>query len=441
MKIYLIIWVSLLFALSTHAQSVVRGRVSDDQGNPIPFANIYLENTTTGTTSDIAGNFELDMEADGTYRLVCSNIGFITQLKSIMWIDDQPFEVNFKLKEDVQYLENIEIEVSRDKKWEKNLKEFEKFFLGGSSPISSNNCTIANPYVIDFESTGDFVAATAKEPLIIYNYALGYTIRYDLVSFILNKKQGLVQYQGYPFFEHMTPESTGEIQAWLRNRKEAYRGSKMHFLRALNAGDTFDEGFVMYQEEVSIDDLDVLKPSNQNQLTDMDILSAIDHVTNQLACSKFLRIEYVKRQVVVPLNGISLTANETSWIRLPNQKTNIDLQGFFTQPLEVQLIGEFGKEGISMLLPLDYEENGTIDLPNVRKQVLKNWSFQDSVLQRDFVFLDFEAKPKIEPTGRLAFDAYLFSGNKLEPGSNSKVLYVELIGPNCDLINIIKFII
>ena len=50
----------LLMQLAAWAQGTITGKVTDELTNePIPFANIVIQNTSTGTITDIDGNFTL----------------------------------------------------------------------------------------------------------------------------------------------------------------------------------------------------------------------------------------------------------------------------------------------------------------------------------------------------------------------------------------------
>ncbi len=61
---------------------VIKGRVYNSINNePIPFANIYIDSTTTGTVSDVDGNYQLSNLEPGTYNVVCTFLGF-QQFKS-----------------------------------------------------------------------------------------------------------------------------------------------------------------------------------------------------------------------------------------------------------------------------------------------------------------------------------------------------------------------
>ncbi|HLU88829.1 MAG TPA: carboxypeptidase-like regulatory domain-containing protein, partial [Cyclobacteriaceae bacterium] len=55
----------------------VRGTVTDAQGVPIPGVTIYVSGTTTGTVTDLEGNYSLSVPEGAT--LVFSFIGFENQ--------------------------------------------------------------------------------------------------------------------------------------------------------------------------------------------------------------------------------------------------------------------------------------------------------------------------------------------------------------------------
>ena len=56
-----------LFATLTIAQ--IKGKVTDKNGLPVPFANIYIKDTFISTTSNEQGNFELSLKTKGNYTL------------------------------------------------------------------------------------------------------------------------------------------------------------------------------------------------------------------------------------------------------------------------------------------------------------------------------------------------------------------------------------
>ncbi|WP_179213405.1 SusC/RagA family TonB-linked outer membrane protein [Ekhidna lutea] len=67
-----------LFALTqVHAQRTVSGKVTDDTGETLPGVNVVIKGTTTGTTTDLDGNYRLQVN-DGDI-LIYSFVGFEAQ--------------------------------------------------------------------------------------------------------------------------------------------------------------------------------------------------------------------------------------------------------------------------------------------------------------------------------------------------------------------------
>jgi hypothetical protein len=81
MKINLLSIFALCCALSSFSQ--IKGTVTDNNNQPLPFVNIYIENTYTGTTSNEDGNYELNVRETKTYTVVFQFLGYKTVKKKI----------------------------------------------------------------------------------------------------------------------------------------------------------------------------------------------------------------------------------------------------------------------------------------------------------------------------------------------------------------------
>lgn len=79
--IIFLVAVQLLFTFSTFAQQqMVSGKVTEaDTGEALPGVNIVIEGTTTGTVTDVDGNFQLNVDNPQTDVLVFRFIGFSDQ--------------------------------------------------------------------------------------------------------------------------------------------------------------------------------------------------------------------------------------------------------------------------------------------------------------------------------------------------------------------------
>ncbi|MDR1023879.1 MAG: DUF5686 and carboxypeptidase regulatory-like domain-containing protein [Prevotellaceae bacterium] len=64
------------------AGQVLRGNVTDESGNPVPYATVYVREVQLGTSADEHGRFELRL-AGGTYTCVLQCIGYQTSVKTV----------------------------------------------------------------------------------------------------------------------------------------------------------------------------------------------------------------------------------------------------------------------------------------------------------------------------------------------------------------------
>lgn len=83
-------------------QNIVRGTVKDEEGNPIPGASVVLKGTTQGTTTDINGNYIINV-VDPQSVLVFSFIGYINQEITV----GTKTQINVSLAEEVVGLEEV----------------------------------------------------------------------------------------------------------------------------------------------------------------------------------------------------------------------------------------------------------------------------------------------------------------------------------------------
>lgn len=82
----------------------ISGAVSEN-GTPIPFANIYFENTTIGTSSNEDGSFEIKNIPKGTYELKVVVIGFLPYDKRVELHENQERILNITLVPSILELE------------------------------------------------------------------------------------------------------------------------------------------------------------------------------------------------------------------------------------------------------------------------------------------------------------------------------------------------
>jgi iron complex outermembrane receptor protein len=78
------------------SQVTMSGQITDEQGNPILGARLKIRGTYLICASDINGRYQLNLDANTTYVLEISQIGFQTVLDSVI-VGDQNFIKNYTL--------------------------------------------------------------------------------------------------------------------------------------------------------------------------------------------------------------------------------------------------------------------------------------------------------------------------------------------------------
>ena len=96
----------LLFSVTSFAQ--VRGKVTDEKGNPLPFVNIFEENTYNGTTTNEQGRFEINIKTPGNHTLLFQYLGYKTA-KQVVTLDKTPVEIEVVLVEENIILNEVVI--------------------------------------------------------------------------------------------------------------------------------------------------------------------------------------------------------------------------------------------------------------------------------------------------------------------------------------------
>ncbi|MGB5508189.1 TonB-dependent receptor [Robiginitalea sp.] len=100
----------LLFAVGAYAQTTVRGNVSDENGIPVPAANVVIVGTMVGTTADFDGNFVLETAEVPPFELRITSVGYAA---STVAVSSNNQNLSITLSESQTYLDEVVISASR----------------------------------------------------------------------------------------------------------------------------------------------------------------------------------------------------------------------------------------------------------------------------------------------------------------------------------------
>jgi hypothetical protein len=221
---------------------VVTGTVIDKKDqSKIGYATIYFNGTFIGTSSDINGNFKLDVSKSASMPLTISCIGYFSRTLTD-FSADKPLIIYLEPK-DIEMNEIVVAAKSLARKRKANLRLFKDEFLGVTSIAKS--CEIMNEKDITFNygSDRDTLKAFASKPIVINNKALGYKISYYLDKFEYYKNNMSFRYSGNIIFNEDLATGGTNRKLYEENRRFTYFGSRMHFFRALWSDDLTASGF------------------------------------------------------------------------------------------------------------------------------------------------------------------------------------------------------
>ena len=363
----------------------INGTVVNDIGKPIADVSIYLDGTKTGTVSTADGTFSLSISKNNNLVFKKDNYEtFIVNTSEIL---------NKKLKVVLIKAEEIE-EVIIIPFTEKAYKDYINYFLTSFIGTDQANVKIKNQRSLKFsyDKTNRILRVKAPQTLIIENKNLGYIIDYNLQDFVVDFENNTTSYLGTSFFKET--KNTDKVKL---NRMNAYDGSTFHFLRSMYSGKVKDEGFIVNQvtkfpnpkypteEELRYlkDFKKTFKPTKNIAIPE-DIQDIISRKTSEpeykVAVTKFNipETDYIKKsdgKVLLDFKDIleikhnkyfyELKSKEIVRSKLPVQQSSnihsndeifeIYSNGNCSNPANLMLQGEFTKNKIEFLLPLDYQ--------------------------------------------------------------------------------------
>jgi hypothetical protein len=241
---FLIILLLSFSAFSQNTSWEISGKVAEKSKIPVPFANVYVNNTSIGTTTNQNGFFSLKIPARfQKIDLIISFVGYETLKKTLIKSDTKTQNLSFTLQNGLE-LKEVKVIAQHDKEWRKKWKIFNRGLLGESEYFK--DCKILNPEVIVLTyDKNKKVVATAREPIIIQNDAFGLKIKFQMDRFESDGEK--TYFSGLKYFEKNNPISPIDEKRWEKHKKKSYRDSFRSFLVALKDNKLQESGFAVFK--------------------------------------------------------------------------------------------------------------------------------------------------------------------------------------------------
>ncbi|MEY4929471.1 MAG: hypothetical protein RI909_195 [Bacteroidota bacterium] len=421
-----------LLSLQLLAQTgVITGKVRDAAtAEALPFTHVFINQTTIGTVSDAQGVYTLSQVPVGTHEIIFSFVGYKPYQTRIQIKGGESRQLDIRLQSDDMQLETVEVKGTRDKEWDKQLKKFEKVFLGSTRFAASTK--ILNAWILEFkeiEVNGkDVFTATASKPIEIENQALGYKIYYYLKSMASNAEGHNIT--GELRFEELASSDPKIVKGWNQNRLDAYHGSLRHLVKSMIDGTAEKEGFNLYIDksgyENSMQRTSVfsaqLDKSIKSFATKDIVLPGKTDDEFSIALKQRLEIHYTQERAA--LKVYSDITYPVSWLQVNGSVLRANAKGILLNPSQVIVSGAMYEARVADLLPNNYlpdQTNQVITLESPTAKKLKRME-EKAYVQTD--------KPYYYPGEKIWFKAYMNYRTPELMDSLSRVLVVELISPD-----------
>jgi hypothetical protein len=342
-----------LTALSQDKNFTVRGVIRDEtNGQPLPGASVFAQNTTIGTISDSAGRYALHLP-NGGYDMIVSYTGYETRSIRIGKAGASNDSMNITLKTEDKNMGEAVVTFSAEVAdgWNK----YGQFFLDnfiGTTP-NAGQCTLDNKDALHFYfyKKRNRLRVKSKDPLVITNNALGYKIKYQLDSFVYEYNSKISIYTGYPLFEEI-PGTQQQQDEWRLRRFAAYTGSRLHFMRSWYDSTLEEEGFVLETADSS-------SPNNFTPVKDAydHKLYNVDSGDVEISFNGRLRVSYTaqapdRKYLEERKYPLAMRA-QISAMDIPEGFV-IEENGYFYDQSEVTNIGYWAWKKLAEVLPYDY---------------------------------------------------------------------------------------
>jgi hypothetical protein len=342
--------------LSLLSQVTISGKVlSDESGEAVSGASVYINNSTIGTSTDAKGEYTLNGIFPGTYEIIVSHVSFEPLVYRVE-VGSAGLKFTFRLDGKVNMMRNILI-MTKDQRKAK-LKIFREQFLGITE--AADRSVITNEEDILFEADENLNAfrAFSEVPLVIRNKEYGYMIHYELMFFYYEQNTNKVIFYGNARYEDL---DTANREKWREKREKYYWGSTLHFYHSISAGNNKAQGFSFFKigKKINSGKGDSVMAMIE---TSVDSLVYFDSGLGKRYLSwkndiivRYNKNPYYKRDLVgkVQIPGYMSKGIETR-ITMLDAPAYIDANGIPENPVALQFSGFWSFERQANMLPVNF---------------------------------------------------------------------------------------
>ncbi|WP_374462142.1 carboxypeptidase-like regulatory domain-containing protein [Chryseobacterium taeanense] len=218
-----IVLLLLLLPFCFSFAQMIKGTVVNDAGMKIGNVNIYIDGTKTGTVSHEDGSFSLNIPGKNLGNIIFRKENYETFATPVSEVINKTLKVVLLKSNDIE-------EVTIVPYTEEAYKNYINYFLDQFIGYDKQNVKIKNQRSLkfSFDKKNKILKVKAPKTLIIENKNLGYEIEYNLVNFSSDFNTKIVNCSGTSLFKETKNNNKTRL-----NRMNAYDGSLLHFFRSV----------------------------------------------------------------------------------------------------------------------------------------------------------------------------------------------------------------
>ena len=139
-KFTLVLILSLLFNFTYSQKGKISGTILDTEVNDVlPFANVFIKGTSSGTTSDFEGDYTLEAE-EGTYTIVFSFVGYETlEVSQVLVKPGETTSLNVNMKTSAGALDEVLITTTTARDTETSVLSLQRNSINLMDGLSSQS--------------------------------------------------------------------------------------------------------------------------------------------------------------------------------------------------------------------------------------------------------------------------------------------------------------
>lgn len=386
MKKAILLFLFILPFYSITAQ-IIKGHIVNDSGNKISGVNIYIDGTQTGTISKEDGSFSLSISSGSQGNVIFQKDEYDTFATAVSEVVNKNLKV---VLNKTNAIEEIRLIPYTSEAYRNYINYFLDTFIGADR----EHVKIKNQKTLKFsyDKKNRFLKVKAPNTLIIENKNLGYEIQYNLISYSLDLNKNSVNYTGTSFFTETKNTDRTKL-----NRMNAYDGSMLHFFRSIYDNKISQDKFVVNHlvkvpnpkyptgEELKLledfkqivrssamvnipDNIrDISQRKNSEKPYALAIVKTLipdsDYVTREdgkvlFSFKDMLQVNYQK--YFYELKGKEFIKGNmpvvlTSFLHPEGEVFEVSEEGNINNPDQLINEGDFSKNKIENMLPLDYQ--------------------------------------------------------------------------------------